>query len=99
MGPLTLLNAGYFYNYLTRGGAQSSPPSNRPKNKGLRINHGWTLRYRQLLGGREKNGVDPPKFGPVSQKLKFPQKCQKSKFQEIYYLKFATDSTLSGRHD
>ena len=30
-GSLTLLNAGYFYNYLTRGGEQSSPPQIEPK--------------------------------------------------------------------
>ena len=35
--PLTLLNATYFYNYLTRGGAQSSSPLKSTKNQGLRV--------------------------------------------------------------
>ena len=47
---------------------------NRPKNQGLRINYGRTLKYRQLLGSRKKNGVDPPKIGPVPLKSKFRQK-------------------------
>jgi len=71
---ITLLYAGYFYNNLTRGGAQSSSPSNRPKNQGLGINYGRTLKYRQLLDSRKKNGVDPPKIGPVPLKSKFRQK-------------------------
>ena len=45
---LTLINAAFFYYYLTRGGAQSSAPSNRPKNRGLGVKHGRTLKYRQL---------------------------------------------------
>ena len=57
---LTLLNASYFYYYLTRGrGGRNHPPSKRPKNHGLRVNHGRTLQYRQLLGAK-KNGVNPP---------------------------------------
>ena len=47
-GQLTLINAAFFYYYLTRGGAQSSAPSNRPKNRGLGVKHGRTLKYRQL---------------------------------------------------
>ena len=61
---LNLLNATYFYNYLTRGGAQSSSPLKSTKNQGLRVKHGRTLKYRQLLGSRKKLGSIPPKLGP-----------------------------------
>ena len=40
----------------------------------------------------KKIGVNPPKIGPVQRKS---QKCRKSQLQEIYYLKFATKTTLS----
>ena len=39
----------------------------RPNNKGLRINHGRTLKYRQLLGRRKKMGSIRPKLGPYTE--------------------------------
>ena len=73
---LTLLYAGYFYNNLTRGGAQSSSPLKSTKNQGLRINHGRTLKYSQLLGSRKKMGSIRPKLGPYRWNQNFGQNVE-----------------------
>ena len=98
---LTLLNAEYFYNYLTRGRAQSSPPSNRPKNQGLRITHGWTLKYRQLLGSRKKWGrsaqnwarTDEIKISPKMSKITISRNLL---FEICYPNYFVGPSRLKG---
>ena len=54
---LTLINAALFYY-------NHHPPSNQPKNQSFRLNHGRTLKYRQLLGSRKKMGSIAPKLGP-----------------------------------
>ena len=73
---LTLINAAYFHNNLTRRGAQSSSPSNRPKNQGLRKNYGRILKYRQLLLSREKKGSIRPKLGPYRRNQNFGQNVE-----------------------
>ena len=47
-----------------------------------------------MIGQQKKIVVNPPKIGPVPRKSKYPLKCQKSQFQDIYYLMFATHSTV-----
>ena len=48
---------------------------------------------------QKKMGSIPQKLGLYRGNQNFRKKSRKSQFQEIYYLKFATQSTLSGRHD
>ena len=78
---LTLINAGFFYNYLTRGGGRNHPPPRifdfRTQKSGFK---GTTLKYRQILTSRKKNWVNTPKIGPVPLKSKFLPKCRKSRF-------------------
>ena len=80
---LTLLNATYFYNYLTRGGAQSSSPLKSTKNQGLRVKHGRTLKYRQLLGSRKKLGSIPPKLGPYRGNQNFSKNAENRDFKKF----------------
>ena len=56
---------GSFLTKFTAGGGRNHlHPSNQPKNQIFRLNHGRTLKYRQLLDSRKKNGVNRPKIGP-----------------------------------
>ena len=80
---LTLINATYFYNYLTRGGAQSSSPLKSTKNQGLRVKHGKTLKYWQLLGSRKKLRSIPPKLGPYRGNQNFRKNAENRDFKKF----------------
>ena len=81
---LTLINAALFYY-------NHHPPSNQPKNQSFRLNHGRTLKYRQLFDSRKKIGSIAPKLGPYHG-IKISAKIENRDFEkfanfDLVYLK------------
>merc|ERR1711873_379419 len=62
------------------GGRNHLPPSNQPKNQSFRLNHGRTLKYRQLLDSRKKKWGQSPQNWARTVESKFQPKCRKSRF-------------------
>ena len=76
----TPFNPTWRGSFLTKfpagGGRNHLHPSNQPKNQIFRLNHGRTLKYRQLLDSRKKMGSIAPKLGPY-RRIKISAKMSK----------------------
>ena len=84
---LTLINAGFFYNYLTRGGRNHPPPrifDFRTQKLGFK---GFTLKYRQILTSRKKIGSIPQKLGPYRSNQNFCQNVENRVLREMQIFK------------
>ena len=60
-----------------------SSPLKSTKNQCLRVKHGRTLKYRQLLGSRKKLGSIPRKLGPYRGNQNFSKNAENRDFKKF----------------